>query len=65
MITPSHIIYSWTLAKKTQKKSGEDENNSQKSTKNRTLAFALGALFPDTLTHSFWLCPIINTLYGT
>ena len=55
MITPSHIIYSWALAKKTEKNSGNNENPGQKSTKKRTLAFVLGALFPDTPTYLFFI----------
>jgi hypothetical protein len=52
MITPSHIIYSWALAKKT-------ENTAQNNSK-RTLAFVLGALFPDTPTYVFFLvCGVI------
>ena len=47
MITPSHIIYSWALAKKTES-TGE-------TNKKRTLAFVLGALFPDTPTYLFFL----------
>lgn len=52
MITPSHLIYSWALARKTEK----PENHSKK----RTLAFVLGALFPDTPTYVFFLvCGVI------
>jgi hypothetical protein len=47
MITPSHIIYSWALAKKTEK--------TPEINKKRTLAFVLGALFPDTPTYLFFL----------
>ncbi len=47
MITTSHIIYSWALAKKTQA-----ANTLQPK---RTLAFVLGALFPDTPTYLFFL----------
>ena len=52
MITSSHIIYSWALARKTEKVT--DDN------KKRTLAFVLGALFPDTPTYVFFLvCGVI------
>jgi hypothetical protein len=47
MITPSHIIYSWFLAKKTE--------NTSNDNKKRTLTFILGALFPDTPTYLFFL----------
>lgn len=47
MITPSHIIYSWALAKKTEKVS---QNN-----RKRTVAIVLGALFPDTPTYLFFI----------
>lgn len=47
MITSSHIIYSWALARKTE--STADTNQK------RTLAFVLGALFPDTSTYIFFL----------
>ncbi len=50
MITPSHLIYSWALAKKTEKL---DLN--PVSTKQRTSAFILGALFPDTPTYVFFI----------
>jgi hypothetical protein len=51
MITPSHLIYSWALAKKT-----ENAPLSQK----RTVAFVLGALFPDTPTYLFFVvCGLI------
>lgn len=52
MITPSHIIYSWALAKKTEKVSID--------TKKRTAAIVLGALFPDTPTYLFFIvCGLI------
>lgn len=52
MITSSHIIYSWTLAKKTE---GTGRPNQK-----RTLAFVLGALFPDIPTYLFFLvCGLI------
>ena len=59
MITPSHFIYSWALAKKTK---GNEQNIDQKLTKNRTLAFVLGALFPDTTTYLFFI--VIGLLLG-
>ncbi len=52
MITSSHIIYSWALAKKTEITSPNNEK--------RTLAFVLGALFPDTPTYVFFVvCGLI------
>lgn len=51
MITPSHIIYSWALAKKTD---GFDPNK-PKQTRGRTLAFVLGALLPDSPTYLFFI----------
>jgi len=51
MITPSHIIYSWALAKKTEK-SGRGGGATPR---HRTLAFVLGALFPDTPTYLFFI----------
>jgi hypothetical protein len=52
MITPSHLIYSWALARKTEKNNDSDQK--------RTLAFVLGALFPDTPTYIFFLvCGVI------
>lgn len=50
MITPSHLIYSWALAKKTAKSPDDIA-----VTKKRTLAFVLGAIFPDTLTWLFFI----------
>jgi hypothetical protein len=51
VITPSHIIYSWALAKKTE---------GATIPKRRTLAFVLGALFPDTPTYLFFIvCGLI------
>lgn len=47
MISSSHIIYSWVLAKKTEK---QGELN-----KKRTLSFILGAFFPDTPTFLFFI----------
>lgn len=47
MITPSHIIYSWALAKKTE--------DTALNNKKRTLAFVLGGFFPDTATFVFFL----------
>lgn len=57
MITSSHIIYSWALARKTEKRG---PNTDQKPTSKRTLAFVLGALFPDTPTYLFFIvCGLI------
>ncbi len=57
MITPSHIIYNWALAKKTE---GNEPTNEKTPTKKRTLAFVLGALFPDTPTFLFFIvCGLI------
>ena len=57
MITPSHIIYSWALAKKTENISSSGDTSRSKS---RTLAFLLGALFPDTPTYLFFIvCGLI------
>lgn len=57
MITPSHIIYSWAIAKKSEQKK---TNRDQKYTSKRTLAFVLGALFPDTPTYLFFIvCGLI------
>ncbi len=51
MITPSHIIYSWALARKSEGLGGSHK---------RTLAFVLGALFPDTPTWAFFIiCGLI------
>lgn len=55
MITPSHLIYSWALAKRTE---GSPESST--TTKRRTAAFILGALFPDTPTYLFFVvCGLI------
>ena len=51
MITSSHIIYSWALAKKT----GGLDPNKPKQTRGRTLAFVLGALLPDSPTYLFFI----------
>jgi hypothetical protein len=57
MITPSHIIYSWALAQKTE---ANGKNPPQKQAPRRTLAFVLGALFPDTPTYLFFIvCGLI------
>jgi hypothetical protein len=57
MITPSHIIYSWALARKSEP---NEPNSGQKPTSKRTLAFVLGALFPDTPTYLFFIvCGLI------
>lgn len=54
MITPSHIMYSWVLAKKTNR------DLSPSIAKKRTLAFVLGALLPDTPTYLFFIvCGLI------
>lgn len=54
MITPSHIIYSWALAKKT------NGDLAPTVAKKRTLAFVLGALLPDTPTYIFFIvCGLI------
>ena len=45
MITPSHLIYSWAFAKKTERP--------HTATRKRALAFVLGALFPDTPTYLY------------
>lgn len=53
MMTISHIIYSWALAKKT-------ETLNKAENKYRTLAFVLGALLPDTFTFFFFIvCGLI------
>jgi hypothetical protein len=52
MITPSHIIYSWALARKTEKTGDIGQK--------RTVAFLLGAVFPDTPTYVFFLVCGIN-----
>ena len=59
MITSSHIIYCWALAKKTEV---TEQNSVEKPTKKRTLAFVLGALFPDTPTYLFFI--VIGLLLG-
>lgn len=51
MITPSHIIYSWAVAKKTEK----PERSGGTTPRHRTLAFVLGAIFPDTPTYLFFI----------
>lgn len=57
MITSSHIIYSWAFAKKTEKNPGIRTK--------RTLAFVLGALFPDTPTYIFFIvCGLILQIPG-
>lgn len=48
MITPSHLIYSWALAKATEK-----PHNS--NTKQRTFWFVFGALLPDTAVFVFFI----------
>jgi hypothetical protein len=53
MITPSHMIYSWAIAKATK----------QVPDKRRTLAFVAGGLIPDLPTYAFFF---VNTfLLGT
>ncbi len=57
MITPSHIIYSWAFARRT---ATDDHNSGTNLTSKRTLAFVLGALFPDTPTYLFFIvCGLI------
>ncbi len=55
MITSSHIIYSWALAKKTQKNNAPEQLSNAKPAQRRTLAFVLGALFPDIPTYLFFI----------
>ena len=63
MITTSHIIYSWAFAKKTE--------TLPETGKGKTLAFVLGALFPDIPTYVFFVvCGLIlqipsNILWDT
>lgn len=57
MITPSHIIYSWAVARKTET---PGQNRDKSLTSKRILAFVLGALFPDTPTYLFFIvCGVI------
>jgi hypothetical protein len=54
MITPSHLIYSWAVAKYTEKTPHTE------ATKHRTAAFVLGALLPDVPVFVFFLvCGLI------
>ena len=53
MITPSHLVYSWALAKKT-------EGDGGKAKPRRTLAFMLGGLLPDLPTYLFF---VIHTIF--
>jgi len=53
MITPSHMIYSWALAKATD----------PKPNKRRTLAFVWGGLVPDLPTYAFFI--VHTALLGT
>ena len=50
MITPSHIIYSWVLVKKTEDK---DLGNTPKALQRRTCTFVLGALLPHTSNYLY------------
>ncbi len=58
MITPSHLIYSWALAKYTEKSGSLGAN------KKRTVAFILGALTPDVPVFVFFLVCGIVLGYG-
>ncbi len=58
MITPSHLIYSWALAKGTEK--GVTEGPLQ----HRTGAFILGALLPDIPVYIFFLVCGVLLGYG-
>ncbi len=49
MITPSHLIYSWAVAKSTETTTPPAEQ------RHRTLAFILGALLPDTPVYIFFI----------
>ncbi len=49
MITPSHLIYSWALAKRTEKAAPDG------LAKHRTTAFVVGALLPDIPVYVFFL----------
>ncbi len=58
MITPSHLIYSWALAKTTE--SGTTPTNNR----HRTLAFIIGALLPDTPVYIFFIVNGLILGYG-
>ncbi len=58
MITPSHLIYSWALAKITEK---SDPHNSNRR---RTLAFVTGAFLPDIPVYIFFLVCGVLLGYG-
>lgn len=59
MITPSHIIYSWALARYTKKVASPSESK-EKTLHLRTSAFVLGALLPDIPVYIFFVvCGLI------
>ncbi len=58
MITPSHLIYSWALAKKTSQKPANPAE------KLRVVAFILGALLPDIPVYVFFLVCGVLLGYG-
>ncbi len=58
MITPSHLIYSWAVAKKTETATPPAER------RHRTLAFILGALLPDTPVYIFFIVNGLILGYG-
>jgi hypothetical protein len=58
MITPSHFIYSWALAKRTEKAASHPE------AKHRTIAFLLGAVLPDIPVYVFFLVCGVLLGYG-
>ena len=58
MITPSHLIYSWALAKWTEKTVIDGPK------KHRTAAFVVGALLPDIPVYVFFLVCGVLLGYG-
>ncbi len=58
MITPSHLIYSWALAK------GTDGARGNTQTQHRTIAFVIGALLPDIPVYIFFLVCGVLLGYG-
>ncbi len=58
MITPSHLIYSWALAKRTEKTAPDG------LAKHRTTAFVVGALLPDIPVYVFFLVYGVLLGYG-
>ncbi len=58
MITPSHLIYSWALAKRTEKTAPDG------LAKHRTTAFVVGALLPDIPVYVFFLVCGVLLGYG-